>query len=265
MHAVGHENAVQYRLDRLRDQRLQRHALQGKVESRHSGEHAAPSGHRGAQALAANDSAGSLDAPDAPTFHAKPGNLAVLDDVDTQGAGRPGESPRDGIMSRGSGARLEQGSHHRLGAIEIDEGNPCLDLVRSEKLRINAMHAVSIATAPDLVHLVLAVRKEHQSALGKHEVEVELLRQPFPQAHRVLVDRTGLVPEIVGPDDGRVASRVAAADVSLLEHCNISDPVLPGEVVGSRKTVPAAANHDHVVTGPWFAIMENGLPSPVRR
>ena len=71
--------------------------------------------------------------------------------------------------------------------------------------------------------------------------------EPFPELHRLLVEVRRLVPQVVGADDRRVAPGVAAADPALLEHGDVGDAVLLGEVVRGREPVPAAADDDDVV------------------
>ena len=86
--------------------------------------------------------------------------------------------------------------------------------------------------------------------LGREQdVEVELLGERSPHAQRRLVQRNVLGGVVVGPDDLRVPSTGPAADVSLLEHGDVRDPVLGREVVRERQSVDATAYHHHVVTG----------------
>src|SRR6516165_3478505 len=50
--------------------------------------------------------------------------------------------------------------------------------------------------------------------------------------------------KVVGADDGGVAAHVAEPERTLLEHRDIADTVLSGEIERGRKAVAAAA-HDH--------------------
>ena len=184
-----------------------------------------------------------------PPRNAKPGHLAPLDDVDPERARGPGEAPGDGIVTGRAGPSLVQGAKHRQVAVEIDEGDAGLHLFRGQKLGVDAVQMDGVSAAPDLVHLVLGVGEEHEPALGEHEVEVELLREPFPKTHGVLVEGARFVPEVVRPNHGRVASRVAAPDPALLEHRDTGDAVLLRKVVRGRESVSATADHDNVVTG----------------
>jgi len=98
-----------------------------------------------------------------------------------------------------------------------------------------------------LAQLMLIVGEAEQAALAEHDVEVERLAQALPQLEGMLVEVRALVPEIVRAHDGGVATGVAAADPALLEHGDVADAMLLGEVVGGGETVAAAADDDHVV------------------
>ena len=99
--------------------------------------------------------------------------------------------------------------------------------------------AVGVDVALADLNVVGVVREHHDAARRIHHVVVELLRQAFPQLQRMLVERRRFLPEIVGADDRRVAPGVAAAEPALLEHGDIGEAVLLGEVIGGREPVPA--------------------------
>src|SRR3546814_2956337 len=82
-------------------------------------------------------------------------------------------------------------------------------------------------------------------ALREHDVVVEVLRQPLPQLHRVLVEVGVGGQQVVGAHDGGVASDVAAAEPALLQHGDVGDAVVLGEVVGGGEPMPAARSEEH--------------------
>ena len=59
--------------------------------------------------------------------------------------------------------------------------------------------------------------------------------------------RRALVPQVVGPDQGGVAGHVAAGEPAPLQHRDVGDAVVLGQVVRGRQAVAAAADDDHVV------------------
>jgi hypothetical protein len=91
------------------------------------------------------------------------------------------------------------------------------------------------------------VREVHHAALAEHHVVVEVLRQAFPQLHRLFVQRGRFVPQIVRAHDRRVARGVAAADPALFDHGDVGDAVLLREVVRGGEAMPAAADDHDVV------------------
>ena len=88
------------------------------------------------------------------------------------------------------------------------------------------------------------VRQHHDAALREHDVVVERLRQALPQLQRMVVERGALVEQVVGADDGGVAAGVAAADPAFLEHGDVGEPMLLGQVIGGAESMTAAADND---------------------
>jgi hypothetical protein len=91
------------------------------------------------------------------------------------------------------------------------------------------------------------VRQHHHAARRIHHVVIEVLRQPVPQLQRVVIEPRTFVIEIVGADDGGVAAGVAAAEPALLDHCDIGDAVLLGQVIGGPQAVSAGADDDDII------------------
>src|SRR6202012_2294697 len=67
------------------------------------------------------------------------------------------------------------------------------------------------------------------------------------QLHRLLVEGSRFVPQVVRTHDGRITSRVAAADPALLEYRDVSHPMHLLEIVGGGESMPAAADNHHLV------------------
>src|SRR5713226_9266923 len=53
--------------------------------------------------------------------------------------------------------------------------------------------------------------------------------------------------QVVRPYDRGVAAGIAAAQPALLEHGDVGDAVIPGEIVGGRQTVAAATDDNDVI------------------
>src|SRR6266481_6662284 len=65
----------------------------------------------------------------------------------------------------------------------------------------------------------------------------------------MVVECGALIEQVVGADDGGVAAGVAAADPALLEHRDVGEAVLAGEVVGRSQPVTPAADDERVIGG----------------
>ena len=74
-------------------------------------------------------------------------------------------------------------------------------------------------------------------------------RQVLPQPHALVVELHAFGRQIVGADDGSVAAGIAAAEVALVEHGDVADAVVAGQIIGGRQTVTAGADDDHIVAG----------------
>ena len=115
VHGVGHDDAREHRLDRLRHQRLQREALerQRKPATRH--DDAGVAGGDDADVRSADISPRGLDAATAPLLLApKPHHLAVLDDVDAHGIRGARVAPRHRVVARHAPAPLQGRAHHGM-------------------------------------------------------------------------------------------------------------------------------------------------------
>ena len=130
---------------------------------------------------------------------------------------------------------------------QVEERRHRLHLADREPFSVDAVQPHGVAAAPGRVDLGVVVGEVHHRALAEHHVVVEVVREPFPQLQRVLVEVRVRLQQVVRAHDGGVASGVAAAEPALLHHRDVGDAVKPGEVVRRRQTVAAAADDDHVV------------------
>jgi hypothetical protein len=164
---------------------------------------------------------------------------------------RPSHSPRPRHRGGPAAAALERGAAHRIAdlRIRVQDRAEGLHLGGRQVLAVDAVEPERVDAALRLADVDLIVAEVEHAALREHDVVVELLAEPFPELQRVLVECRTLVPEIVGADDRRVAAGVAKPDRALLEHGDIRDPVLLGQIVGGGEAVATAADHDDVIGG----------------
>jgi hypothetical protein len=91
------------------------------------------------------------------------------------------------------------------------------------------------------------VREVEHAALAEQDRVAEVVLESFPELQRVLVDRRAFIPQIVRPDQRRVAGHVAAREPTLLEDSDVGDAVVLHQVVRGRQAMPAAADDHDVV------------------
>ena len=89
--------------------------------------------------------------------------------------------------------------------------------------------------------------KVQDATLGKHDVEVQLLAQAFPELERVLVQMSSFIPKVIGANDGGIASGVATAYPAFFKHGNVGNTVLFGQLVGGREPMSTTADDDGLV------------------
>ena len=209
------------------------------------------SGRDDADLLRFDDAARRLDTLDGATRIAAYGrHFRILDDIDAECARRPRIAPRDRIVPCRAAAPLQGRTEHGIAQLrrDIERRTEILCRFRRQPLIIDAGKAVCVHMPLENLNVVDRVRQHHHATRRVHDVVIELVRERLPELYRQLVDRLRLFPEIVRPDDRRVATGVAATEPALLDDHNIPEPVLLGEIVGRAEPMPAATD-DHRVVG----------------
>ncbi|VFT40749.1 Uncharacterised protein [Pseudomonas aeruginosa] len=249
MHGVGHDHAVDDRLQRLGDQRLQRVRLQRQAEAGEPGHVPGVAGGDHADTARADEAAVGLDADHRAVLLAEASDFGLLDQVHAEGIGGAGEAPGHRVMAGDAAATLDGRAHDRVAGVlaAVQVGNLLRHLLRVQQFAVDAVEAVGADPALAVAHVLEGVAEVVDPALGEHHVVVEVLGQALPQLHRVFVEQRGLVPQVVGAHDGGVARGVAAAQPTFLDYRHVADAVFLGQVVGGGQAVPAAADDDHVV------------------
>ncbi len=246
------------------DEGLQHMALDRQLEAGHAGELGRVAGAGERQLAAADEALGGLDADGPAIVDADAGDLAILDDVDAAAVGAAGIAPGDGIMPHGAAAALQQAAHDREAAIvEIEEGQDAAHAVAVEQLGIDAVQPHGVAAAGSGIALRIGMEEIEDAALRHHGVEVEFLLQPLPELQRPFVEGVVAGEQVVRADDGGVAADIAGAEPALLQHRDIADAVLAGEVVGGGEPVAAAADDDDVIVGLGLGLAPSRRPVPM--
>ena len=131
---------------------------------------------------------------------------------------------------------------------DVDDRAQLLDLVGIDPLCVDAVELVGLDPTHAVADVLQAVCEVQHTALAEQNRIAEILFEALPELEGVLVDAGALVPQIVRPDQGGVACHVAAGQPATLEHRDVGDAVVFGQVVRGRKAVSAAAD-DHDVVG----------------
>jgi hypothetical protein len=197
-----------------------------------------------------------FDADDTIAVAAQPRDFALLDDIDSARIRAARVSPGDSIVAGSAAAALQQSAHYRVTRARrtVEQRYHACDFLPVEQFCVYAVQAHGVAAPGVSIEVSMAVREVQDATLAEEDVVVELLLEPLPELQRVLVDRRALVPEVVRADDRRVPAHVAAAQPPALEHRDIGDAVLRGEVVRGGQPVAAAADDHHVVATPRLGV-----------
>ena len=247
---VRHHDARHHRLDRLGHQRLQGIALERHPDSGHRHDHGCMASGDDADLLGRDRAPRRLDARDgAGGVAADRGRLAILDDVDAARRSRARIAPGDRVVPRCAASPLQRRADDRIAdvASDVQKRAEGLGLFGRQPFVVDPGQAVGVDVTLADLDVMGVVGQHHHAARRIHDVVVELLRQALPKLQRMLIERGRFLPQVVGADDGGVAPGVAAAEPALLEHRDIAEAVLLGEVIGGREPVPAGADDDRVI------------------
>ncbi len=158
-------------------------------------------------------------------------------------------SPDDGVVADDPARRVVERADDRIrGSLrKVELGAQLGDARRVDHARVDPEELVDLGALLHRDHRAVRVRERQVPVLREHEVEVELVRQPFVQPDALAVERRAFGRAVVRADDRRVAARRARSDVGLLEDGDVADPVALREVVGGCEPVRAAADDDDLV------------------
>ena len=183
-----------------------------------------------------------------------------------QRIGGAGIAPGHRVVAHGAGARLQDaapdGPARLLGIIEI--GQQLHHLAAVEQFGVDAVEPHDVAAPRKGIELHRADGEHDLAALRDHAVEIELVRQAFPQLQRMLEELGVAVDHVVGADERGVAPDIAGADIGALEHRDIADAVVLGQIIGGGQAMPAAADDHRVIGALGFGRAPGPRPGQVR-
>jgi len=101
------------------------------------------------------------------------------------------------------------------------------------------------------------------AALAHHGVVVDVLLEPLPELQRPFVKGDVARLTIVRADNGGVAPDIPRADIAALDHRDIGQPVILGEVIGGGEPVSAAPDDDDVIFRLGLRLAPYRLPAAI--
>ena len=190
-----------------------------------------------------------LDALDAAALDQEAGDLGLGVDLDAAPHRLLGIAPGDAVMPRDGAGRMVERAEDRIAHVvrHVHHRAEPGDVVRADQFGIDAEMLVDLGPPARRAQRGVGMGEGEMAALGIHDVDVELDRQAAEQLDRFLVEGDTLRRQVVGAHDGGVAGGVAAGEPAAVEHRDIGDAVMGGEVIGRGEAVPAGADDDDVV------------------
>ena len=251
-----------HRLQQFGHQCLQRVTLQRQLDPEHLGQHRGVAGGGQQHLSGADVTPGGAHPGDPVAVNGETGDLAALDQVDAGLTRATGESPGHVVVLGDTASGLIGGAQDGVADVGRgvhDRAQP-LDIIRPDPFGVDPVELVRLDSAHAVPHVLQSVREIQHAPLAEQDRIAQVFLQALPELQRMLVDRGALVPQVVGPDQGRVAGHVAAGQPPLLQHRDIGDAVVLGQVVRGGQAVTAAADDDNVIRALGFGV----VPQEVR-
>ena len=251
VHGTRHHDAVEDLLDDIGHQCLERRALDWQVETGHLRQQRRTAGADQADSMGADSAPGRDNAGDPVAVLLEAGHFAVLDQVDAEPVGGPGQGKYHGIMPGNAAPALQGAADDRVADVggDVDEGAEFLHRLGIEAFGVDAVQQVREGVSPALVEVRLAVGEVEDAPLVEQHVVVELLAPRFPEFEPVLVEGGALISEVVGPNHRGVSDRVPVPEPGPLHDRDVGDAVVLGQVIGGRQPVQPAPDDDDVIGG----------------
>ena len=199
VYGAGHDHGIQHRFQGFRHVSLQWVALQGQAQPGHPRQHAGMAGDDNTNPIRLDAAAAGLDAGHPAIVPVDAGDLALLDNIDSQGIGGAGKPPGHRVVAGNPAPALQRGpkdwiTHPGRG---IDHGDGGLDLRRRDHLGVNPVQAVGADPPFYIPHVLQAVAQVINAALAEHDVVIQVPAQPFPQFQRLLIEQRGFRPKVI--------------------------------------------------------------------
>ena len=240
-------------------------AFDRQPQARHFRQHAGVARDDDTDAVRGDRAARGLHANGLAALDVDAGDRALLDDIDAERVRCPREAPGDGVVARHAPAALQRCAKHGIARVGryVEAGNRLGEFGRTDDLGVDAVEPVGVDAPLDVAHVLQRMAEVVDAALAEHDVVVQIPAQPLPESHRLLVQQRRFGPEIIGADDGGVATGVAPADPAFFEHSDIAHAMVFRQIIRRREAVAAATDDDRVVALFRFRAAPGRAPVPV--
>src|SRR5579863_3440232 len=267
VHEGRHDKAIQDRLDRFADHRLQRHAVDRQGDAGHPGEHRRMACDSDDDLVGLDVASLRFHATDPVFVHAQARHLAVLNDVDPEAVRAARIAPCHRVMPRNARATLNEPAKNRVACARtrVQHRHEFPDLVELEHFGIDALQADGVGPPLEPVHLMRTVRERQRTVLTQHDVVVQFLAQALVQLQRALEKVRALGIEVVRADGCCVAPGIAASQPALFEHRDIGDAMVLRKVIRRGEALTSATDDDDVIPRFGFAGAPRRRPVAVAR
>src|SRR5690606_9496179 len=138
-------------------------------------------------------------------------------------------------------------------------------LLPVEQFSIDTVEAHGVSAAGKRITLGVRMIEIQDAPLRNHGIEVEVLLQPFPQLQRPFVECCIWREQVIGADNRCIPADVAGADITLLEHRDVSNAVLFGKIISGCQSMPAATDDNRVIGGLRLRVTPGRFPMGVTR
>jgi hypothetical protein len=150
---------------------------------------------------------------------------------------------------------VQRAEYRRVAATgQVYHRRRLFDEFRTDHFGVDAVVLVDLGAPAHGAQGRIGMRQGEVAAVGVKQIQVEFLRQILPQGQRLVVKLDPFRRQVVGTDDGGVASGVAAADIAFFQYRDVGDAMIASQIVGGRQPVAAAADDDHIVAGLEFGM-----------
>jgi len=182
--------------------------------------------------------------------HLDPADLGLLVNLHALPVRSAGIGPGDCVVPRDRSGRMEKGTVNRglvATAAQVHFRNLLLNELRVHHLAVDTERLVDLGSPALGSQRGRGMCQREMAAACVKEVEVQFAREALEQFNAGLVKPRSLVGQVIGSHNGGIAAGTPSADVALLQHGDVMDSMVPGQVIGGSKPMSTSPDNDGVI------------------